>query len=96
MQRSESVNMLLSRLNNLNTLNPSQQQPNCNNLKKLQNHKNHTKSRFEDSSDSECEANEDGNHRLDLMRLPQYQSVESNNFKTVRPAGRELSQYSCS
>lgn len=75
LNRSDSVNLLLNRLNNLNH--------------------HGKKSKFEDES-YEDHLQEDGNRRLDLMRLPQFKNNNENteNFRTVRPAGREISQYS--
>lgn len=53
------------------------------------------KSKFEDESFEDC-CLDDGNRRLDFMRMPNYNSAHSgtDNFKTIRPANRELSQYS--
>jgi hypothetical protein len=76
---SDSVNMLLNRLNQLNKPQKSQKSAKI--------------SKFEDSNN--YSDNEEGNHRLDLIRMPQYNSIEQNtdNFKTIRPSNRELSQY---
>lgn len=53
------------------------------------------RSRYEDTELNNLDNNE-GNHRLDMMRMPRYNNKDSNsdNFKTVRPSGRELSEYS--
>lgn len=53
------------------------------------------KSKFEDES-YEDSCLDDGNRRLNFMRMPNYNSIQSctDNFKTIRPTNRELSQYS--
>lgn len=79
-----SINSLLTRLNNLRPKQLVAQKANQLN-----------KSKFEDES-YEDSCLDDGNRRLNFMRMPNYNSVQSctENFKTIRPANRELSQYS--